>query len=507
MSTSPSRILSVLCVFLFLERRQAYAVPKPSNSLNDTWSDILKKMYNQVESSVGFCFGKRPEVIIQLIADSFHWPDLEEGVGVCSDAMAISRYLCGPKEVEVYYKFMLLSNDPEKVPSTKVCPAGSTSDFCSPGFFESDNSTLSCCPGFFCPRNLACMIPCPQGAYCPKGIESLPPKPFVSGRKTALWCAPYAYKKRPSLPCGGADKWSILPEAAFPGVEWLNGSGSMYCPAGNYCPNTTSQILCPRGYFCRQGSEQPKRCPPGSFCKSGTEVPLKNYGGFSADIMLLLIVTLLWIATWHYNEIARKLKSDERIQIVLKPWIKLQIVAKVSRRRQQVIDCREPRLSRRESLEPIDICFFHLNLRLRGGTHKVILSDVSARLVQSKLTAILGPSGAGKSSLLALLAGRAQYGKASGLVFVNGQLDALERYRHIMGFVPQDDLMYSELTVEENILFAARFGMARGTNWEDHKLAAMDTINLLGLEGVMHCIAGDERIRGISGGQVSMYLK
>lgn len=38
-----------------------------------------------------------------------------------------------------------------------------------------------------------------------------------------------------------------------------------------------------------------------------------------------------------------------------------------------------------------------------------------------------------------------------------------------MGFVPQDDTMHTDLTVEELLLFAARCRLPAGTNAADHR--------------------------------------
>lgn len=47
-------------------------------------------------------------------------------------------------------------------------------------------------------------------------------------------------------------------------------------------------------------------------------------------------------------------------------------------------------------------------------------------------------AGAGKTSLLNALAGKAaSYGVQTGVVLVNGRPDRLERYKRVMGFVPQ----------------------------------------------------------------------
>jgi hypothetical protein len=42
------------------------------------------------------------------------------------------------------------------------------------------------------------------------------------------WCAPYAYKMRPELGCGGADKWTIEPVEPFP-RRWDWFSGNIFC--------------------------------------------------------------------------------------------------------------------------------------------------------------------------------------------------------------------------------------------------------------------------------------
>lgn len=70
----------------------------------------------------------------------------------------------------------------------------------------------------------------------------------------------------------------------------------------------------------------------------------------------------------------------------------------------------------------------------------------------------------GKTSLLNALSGKAGYGVVSGIILVNGEEDTLEKYKRVMGFVPQDDIMHTDLTVEENLLFSARYRLPAGTS-------------------------------------------
>jgi len=56
-------------------------------------------------------------------------------------------------------------------------------------------------------------------------LPQLVPPQQATGDK---WCAPYAYKMRPELGCGGADKWRIEPSEPFP-RRWDWFSGNIFC--------------------------------------------------------------------------------------------------------------------------------------------------------------------------------------------------------------------------------------------------------------------------------------
>ncbi|HEY6410920.1 MAG TPA: FHA domain-containing protein, partial [Ktedonobacteraceae bacterium] len=89
-----------------------------------------------------------------------------------------------------------------------------------------------------------------------------------------------------------------------------------------------------------------------------------------------------------------------------------------------------------------------LVLKKMGNKHTVILNDISLAIPPRKFVALVGGSGAGKSTLMDALNGLrpAQEGK----VFYNGQ----DYYKHLaafstqLGYVPQDDIIHRDLTVE-----------------------------------------------------------
>lgn len=101
----------------------------------------------------------------------------------------------------------------------------------------------------------------------------------------------------------------------------------------------------------------------------------------------------------------------------------------------------------------LEVAFNDLTLTL--GTRK-LLHSITGKLMPGRITAVMGPSGAGKTTFLNALSGKATGCKMSGLVLINGKVGQIRSYRKIIGFVPQDDIVHGNLTVEENLWFSAR---------------------------------------------------
>jgi ABC-type multidrug transport system ATPase subunit len=109
---------------------------------------------------------------------------------------------------------------------------------------------------------------------------------------------------------------------------------------------------------------------------------------------------------------------------------------------------------------------------------------------------ILGPSGAGKTTLLDALSGLrpAETGKVrfdqTDLYKNLGQL------RSLFGYVPQDDIVHSDLTVTEALTFAARLRLPAGTPRSEIVKLVDHTIGSLGLSDRVNL-----KIGRLSGGQ------
>lgn len=150
----------------------------------------------------------------------------------------------------------------------------------------------------------------------------------------------------------------------------------------------------------------------------------------------------------------------------------------------------------------IDIAFERLRLTVSvSGKTVDVVDGITGRLMASSMSALMGGSGAGKTSLLNALCGRAYYGEMTGSIMINGNMASVRNLKNLVGFVPQDDIVYAELTVRENFIFAGRFRLPPSWTEEEIENLADDVIASLGLVRVRNSIVGNANLRGVSGGE------
>ncbi|KAL1323610.1 hypothetical protein HN51_033897 [Arachis hypogaea] len=148
----------------------------------------------------------------------------------------------------------------------------------------------------------------------------------------------------------------------------------------------------------------------------------------------------------------------------------------------------------------IEVAFKDLTLTLKGK-NKHLLRSVTGKLFPGRVSAVMGPSGAGKTTFLSALTGKAAGCTTTGQVLVNGQESPIRSYKKIIGFVPQDDIVHGNLTVEENLWFSARCRLAADLPKEEKVLVVERVIEALGLQAIRDSMVGTVEKRGISGGQ------
>ncbi len=128
------------------------------------------------------------------------------------------------------------------------------------------------------------------------------------------------------------------------------------------------------------------------------------------------------------------------------------------------------------------------------------LHDLSFQERDGRLVAIMGGSGAGKSTLLSLLSGAIS--PASGQLWLNGRDVQAEPgvTRGVFGFVPQDDLLFEDLTVFDNLYYAARLCLAHLPE-ADIIRRVHGLLSELGQASIAGLKVGSPLDKSISGGQ------
>ncbi|WVZ84105.1 hypothetical protein U9M48_031167 [Paspalum notatum var. saurae] len=132
---------------------------------------------------------------------------------------------------------------------------------------------------------------------------------------------------------------------------------------------------------------------------------------------------------------------------------------------------------------------------------KKLLRSINGELRPGRVTAVMGPSGAGKTTFLNAVTGKVNGYKMTGSVLVNGKNVNIRSYKKVIGFVPQDDIVHGNLTVEENLWFSAKCRLSARMKHRDMVLIVERVIDSLDLQGIRNSLVGTVEKRGISGGQ------
>ena len=127
------------------------------------------------------------------------------------------------------------------------------------------------------------------------------------------------------------------------------------------------------------------------------------------------------------------------------------------------------------------------------------LNKMSIKIPSNEFVALMGPSGCGKSTLLKCLNGANPVSKGKitiqGLPLNNANFNTLKKH---IGYVPQDDIVHSELTVEKTLYYAAKLRMANDVSNAEISEKIDQVLQSLNLDAgsIRH-----NRIRELSGGQ------
>lgn len=148
----------------------------------------------------------------------------------------------------------------------------------------------------------------------------------------------------------------------------------------------------------------------------------------------------------------------------------------------------------------VGIAVDHLCKQVKAkGQSKTITDDVTLSIEPNRFVAILGGSGAGKTTLLKCMSGMT--GFTSGEVTINGESieTGARSLRSLMGYVPQQDIVYDSLTLERMLYYSARLRMPQDTSPEEIAAKIDETLEAVELSAhrktLISRLSGGERKR------------
>ena len=148
----------------------------------------------------------------------------------------------------------------------------------------------------------------------------------------------------------------------------------------------------------------------------------------------------------------------------------------------------------------INITQEELESNVNNNGDKAILKNISGKIESGKMTAIIGPSGSGKTTLMNFLSSRSTWAPdlyIDGELYLNNTLlKNLSKFKHIIGYVSQEDILINSISIKENLLTYAKL---RGLRNSKERIGSI--IDDLGLEKCQDTVVGTDMERGISGGE------
>lgn len=125
-----------------------------------------------------------------------------------------------------------------------------------------------------------------------------------------------------------------------------------------------------------------------------------------------------------------------------------------------------------------------------------IASHTSMTIKPSEFVAFVGGSGAGKSTFMKCISGVDR--PTSGRVLINGEnlYDNYDELKYNIGYVPQEDIVYSNLTLHDTLQYAAKLRMPDNTTIKERNIRIKEVLDIVQLTELENSY-----IRQLSGGQ------
>ena len=116
------------------------------------------------------------------------------------------------------------------------------------------------------------------------------------------------------------------------------------------------------------------------------------------------------------------------------------------------------------------------NVSKRFG-HKQVLKDINLVANSGEILCLLGPSGAGKTTLIRLITGAIK--ADSGEIMIDGKMQPNMNSIKNIGFMPQSEAIYNDISGFDNLLFFGRLFGLSGKNLRERAIKALEMVNLI----------------------------
>ena len=126
------------------------------------------------------------------------------------------------------------------------------------------------------------------------------------------------------------------------------------------------------------------------------------------------------------------------------------------------------------------------------------LQTTSLSIPYKKMIALMGPSGCGKSTLLKALNGDSPPSFGTLKIFGLDMQHHFEMIKHIIGYVPQENIVHEELTVYESLYFAGRIRLSKDISREKIDGIIDEVLSSLNINNP---VIKNTRVEKLSGGQ------
>lgn len=137
------------------------------------------------------------------------------------------------------------------------------------------------------------------------------------------------------------------------------------------------------------------------------------------------------------------------------------------------------------------------SVRLAKGGQRKLLDDINLVVKPGEFVTLLGPSGSGKSTLMDCLNGRRR--ATGGRVLANGEdfYEEFDNFRQSLGYVPQKDIVHTQLSVYRALFYTARLRLPTDTAPDELEGRIQEVMRQMELVPHQNTLVGQ-----LSGGQI-----